>query len=674
MAWPLSQDYNEAVQTPALCFADEELRAGEAVTNALGLPMPRSGTFADVYEVRSAAGRWAVKCFTRAVPAQRERYAAISAHLRQARLPFTVDFQYLEQGIRVGGRWYPALKMDWVEGLLLNEFVRQNLDRPAMLEALADLWSRVARRLRGAGVAHGDLQHGNVLLVPGRDEKHLAVKLIDYDGMFVPALANVPSGEVGHPAFQHPQRLREATYNAEVDRFPLLVVACALRALTVGGRALWEKYDNGDNLLFCAADFQRPAESRLLKSLWAFPEPTLHDLTGRLTLALLGPLNQVPVLDELTADPRRLALTPKEEQQVTAVLGRGAQVRGVLAAYVIAQPAPPEGEPAVPRARPTVLLTVGGILAALSVAGLGTCLIAALLYSQALRPPPPVVEAGNAAPPAAKEKDDNPAPPANPPPEKPVPAPAPKAAEAMLPARFKNDLGMEFVLVPKGKSWLGGGGGMPGSKEVEIPYDFYLGKYLVTQEEWQQVTGTNPSEFSRGGKRNGAVQGIPDEELKLHPVDSVSWDDAQGFLGEVNTRAKDAGWVYRLPTEEEWEYACRGGPLADRRESAFDFYLDKPMNQLSSEQANFGLLRTCKVGSYPSNPLGLYDMHGNLWEWCQNAPAAEPGQSLRAARGGCFHDGATGCRAANFLVRAGGRREFNIGLRVARVPAGKQTS
>src|SRR5947208_6900553 len=113
MAWPQSQDYHEAVQSPAVSFADPELRGGEVVTDALGLPRPRSGSFADVYEVACPAtgGRWAVKCFTREVPRLGERYAEISRHLRAARLPFTVDFHYLEQGVRVRGAWYPALKM-----------------------------------------------------------------------------------------------------------------------------------------------------------------------------------------------------------------------------------------------------------------------------------------------------------------------------------------------------------------------------------------------------------------------------------------------------------------------------------------------------------------------------------------------------------------------------------
>src|SRR5690349_11480765 len=100
MASPMSQDYNEAIQSPAYCFADPELRQGQAVTNALGIPLPRSGNFADVYEVRSPNGsRWAVKCFTREVRGLRDRYQEISRCLRQARLPFTVEFTYLEQGI-----------------------------------------------------------------------------------------------------------------------------------------------------------------------------------------------------------------------------------------------------------------------------------------------------------------------------------------------------------------------------------------------------------------------------------------------------------------------------------------------------------------------------------------------------------------------------------------------
>jgi regulation of enolase protein 1 (concanavalin A-like superfamily) len=305
MSWPLSQDYNEAIQDPNNSFSDAELRTGEAVTNALGIPMPRSGNFADVYEVRCPSGaRWAVKCFTREVHGLRERYHEISKYLSQVNLPFMVDFQYLEQGIRVRGAWFPVLKMQWVEGFVLNEFVRDNLDKKPILQALGQIWLRMARRLREANLAHCDLQHGNVLFVPGSSANSLAVKLIDYDGMCVPALAGVKSGEVGHPAYQHPERLRTGAYNQEVDRFSLLAIAAGLRCLTVGGRSLWERYDNGDNLLFRQSDLQAPTQSPLFQELLAISDPQAQMLVKELYRACQGPLAAVPLLTELLPEEK----------------------------------------------------------------------------------------------------------------------------------------------------------------------------------------------------------------------------------------------------------------------------------------------------------------------------------------------------------------------------------
>jgi hypothetical protein len=254
-----------------------------------------------------------VKCFTREVPGLRERYSAIGEYLAQVRLPFTVQFRYLEQGVRVRGLWYPVLKMQWVEGLLLNEFVRGALDKPAALEGLAKIMVRMGRRLRKARVAHGDLQHGNIMLVLGSGTGGLAVKLVDYDGMYVPALAQNKPGELGHPAYQHPQRLREGTYGPEVDRFPLLAIYCALRGLIVGGRALWERYDNGDNLLFREQDFRSPRDSALFRELVKLNDPEVRRLADQLSRAAYKPLDQVPLLEDLVTPPRSSAppATPK---------------------------------------------------------------------------------------------------------------------------------------------------------------------------------------------------------------------------------------------------------------------------------------------------------------------------------------------------------------------------
>jgi serine/threonine protein kinase/formylglycine-generating enzyme required for sulfatase activity/lysophospholipase L1-like esterase/DNA-directed RNA polymerase subunit RPC12/RpoP len=260
--------------------------------------------------------------------------------------------------------------------------------------------------------------------------------------------------------------------------------------------------------------------------------------------------------------------------------------------------------------------------------------------------------------------------------------PAVSPVAGPLPKTFKNSLGMDFVLVPRGRAWLGGSAGKPGTQQVEVRQDFYLGTYEVTQEQWQAVMGTNPSYFSRNGAGKNAVTDLADADLKRLPVEYVTWNDTQFFLEELNKREKESRWVYRLPKDLEWEYACRGGPMTDPSESAFDFYLDRPTNQLLAGEANIdtakGLKRPCKVGSYKPNRLGLYDMHGNVWEWCDEE-LSKGGKPLRLRRGGCWNSDETvkpnpakpsSCRAANRITSWADWRGNCHGLRVARVPVG----
>jgi formylglycine-generating enzyme required for sulfatase activity len=232
---------------------------------------------------------------------------------------------------------------------------------------------------------------------------------------------------------------------------------------------------------------------------------------------------------------------------------------------------------------------------------------------------------------------------------------------------FINALGMEFALVPRGRSWLGGGDGKVGDNAVEFKEDFYLGVYEVTQEEWTALMGMNPSRFSRTGERNDAVADIPDADLKRFPVENISRTAVQHFLELLNERARESGWVYRLPTDEEWEYACRGGPI-ERAESGLNYHLDRPANILSPEQANFahgrGLKRTSKVGSYPPNRLGLHDMHGNTWELC-HVPQTE--KEVPLMRGGSWEVTAEFCRASSASRIGASARNHSLGLRVARV-------
>lgn len=322
MSWPTTNDYFEAVQNLRSSVRDEELRHGEPALNPLGLPVLWSGNFAQVFKVHcpSTGNTWALKCFTRESPGLCQRYRHIAAYLEEARLPFTVDFQWLEEGIRAGGASYPVLKMRWVEGLTLNQFVQRSLSRPERLRKLLDVWRNLAAGLRQSSIAHGDLQHGNVLLVPvpGRSPD---LKLVDYDGMHVPRLAGTRSGELGHPAYQHPQRLRDGTYNLEVDRFSHLAIYTAVRCLIAQGRSLWKQFNNDDNLLFREQDFQDPGASEAFAALWRLEDAECRALAGRLSLACIAPLDEVPLLDEVLVDGTVRPLAPDEEKAVAVLLG-----------------------------------------------------------------------------------------------------------------------------------------------------------------------------------------------------------------------------------------------------------------------------------------------------------------------------------------------------------------
>jgi hypothetical protein len=329
MTWPNATDYNAAVQNPQLCFRDEDLRQGQPVGDLFGLPRPHSGNFADVYQIQGADGQcWAVKCFTRPATGLRARYQAISEHLQQTHRAFMVEFHFLNEDICIRGQWHPLVKMRWVEGFRLNEFICEHLNKPALLERLAQMWLRLAHELREAGMAHGDLQHGNVLLVPASKGSSLALKLIDYDGMFVPALADSPSGEYGHPNYQHPRRLPDAGYNQDMDRFSHLLIYTALRCLCIGGEELWRRYDNQENLLFREEDFQRPSKSPLLHELWEMPEREVRNLVGHLLLASQGPLEIIPRPDELIDDNGVRPLSNDDEGRIKDLLNDGASSTG----------------------------------------------------------------------------------------------------------------------------------------------------------------------------------------------------------------------------------------------------------------------------------------------------------------------------------------------------------
>lgn len=250
---------------------------------------------------------------------------------------------------------------------------------------------------------------------------------------------------------------------------------------------------------------------------------------------------------------------------------------------------------------------------------------------------------------------------------------------------------MEFVLIPAGKFLMGspkaeyGGGDSEGPQhEVEITRPFYLGKYEVTQQQYKQIMGKNPSWFSVDGEEKRAVAGL---DTRRFPVEMVSWKDATAFCRKLSER--DGKHRFHLPTEAEWEYACRAGTRTP-------FHFGTSLNgdkancdgrfPYGTDKKGRHLGRPCPVGSYGVNAFGLYDMHGNVSEWCADLfesdyynkrarkdPVGPLKSSLlrlmqgspRVERGGHWGIDALFCRAAERGPLAPDSRYCCVGFRVA---------
>lgn len=290
MSWPNEQEYNEAIQNPQTCFEDLELRTGKVECTQLGLPRPRSGNFATVYKLDCGLKKWAVRCFRRQTQDQQERYTAINAYLRQVSLPYTVGFTYLMNGIRIRGQWYPIVKMEWAEGIPLITWVEGNLNNASALCSFLKSFVSMLAAMQQASIAHGDLQHGNILVV------NSSPILVDYDGMYVPALNGKSSSEIGQPNYQNPRRSAR-DFGPYLDNFSGWVIAVSLLAISVDPK-LWHTFKGGDDcLLFRRSDFEQPQRSALLKVLDSEQNRELRQAVTLFKTILACSPQSVPALD-----------------------------------------------------------------------------------------------------------------------------------------------------------------------------------------------------------------------------------------------------------------------------------------------------------------------------------------------------------------------------------------
>jgi hypothetical protein len=246
-----------------------------------------SGSFAVVFKALENNKEIAVRCFIGTDDDYVNRYKKIDTYLSNIDEPWKTNIKFLDSEIKVDGKYYPVLKMDWVAGKLLDKYINENLNNNNALTELQKQFVETSKSLEKNKIAHGDIQCGNIIIqeVYGKP----IIKLIDYDGLYIPPFSGGKQTERGRSEFQHPNR-PNFEFNEKIDRFSFWVILCALESLKLD-KTLWQGVMQGgfnttDNFLFEGNDFSNPNQSKLFYRLYNLNQSSLNFYLENLKLAL----------------------------------------------------------------------------------------------------------------------------------------------------------------------------------------------------------------------------------------------------------------------------------------------------------------------------------------------------------------------------------------------------
>ena len=301
MNYPLISEYLEAIKSAEDNF--EELSYLRPVLGDDGLPVMTSGNFAVVFKMKDEqSGKfYAVKCFTKEQEGRAEAYREIARELENVSSPYILSIRYLDKELFVDtdqttDTEYPVVLMDWVEGKTLDKYLRQNLKKKKALGELLSNFYQLAKWLIAQPFAHGDLKPENILV-----KKDGNLVLVDYDGMYVPAMKGQRSKEVGSPDFCHPQR-NEDYFDEHIDDFSILSILLSLCVLFVKPSYM-KKYGAEDRLLFSKNDYVDIRKSNVFKNIPSIIETSTNykslfekaskDLYFQLKMRSLTPINKL---------------------------------------------------------------------------------------------------------------------------------------------------------------------------------------------------------------------------------------------------------------------------------------------------------------------------------------------------------------------------------------------
>ncbi|MDE7475090.1 MAG: leucine-rich repeat protein [Duncaniella sp.] len=318
MEYPLISEYLEAVLSAEDSF--KEFSSLRPVLDSHGDPVMSSGNFAVIFKMRDERdGKlYAVKCFTKDQERRNESYRRIADELESVVAPYVLPLRYLEDELFVDSpqcerEEFPVVVMDWVEGETLSAYIDRHIADRYALEMLSYRFNRMASWLLTQSFAHGDLKPDNILV---REDGSLV--LVDYDGMFVPAMKGELAREAGSPDYRHPERT-DRDFNGGIDDFSIAVIALSLRAIALKPE-LW-KLSTADILLFTERDFRDPASSGMLKEVQALTsDKELSVLLGAFFIALANnSLDLLSFRTFATAKPEKPKVVEPVKPQIIEV-------------------------------------------------------------------------------------------------------------------------------------------------------------------------------------------------------------------------------------------------------------------------------------------------------------------------------------------------------------------
>jgi formylglycine-generating enzyme required for sulfatase activity len=568
-----------------------------------------------------------------------------------------------------------------------------------------------------AGIQHKDIKPQNLLLVGG------GVKVADF-GLAKLLQDTVATASASlSPAYAAPEFFKGQVTRWS-DQYSLAVSYCHLR----GGRLPFtgDQYQvmmghlmNPPDLTMLPTEEEQPAVVRALAKepgdRWSTCRAFVEGLGQRV---VRGPVPVPPPAQKVEPIPASPTPGPLLEDKgvgeathpLLPAQGASGGPDAATLPVQLESPPPSTWRPSSPRRRRAIL--AGGIL--LVMLALPAALVWLVVVAKNGKDGGIRVAQPDSIGPVGKDQEPLTERPTEPPNKVPGPSPATIVSEPIrepVPKEFTNNIGMKLVLIPAGKFLMGSPNDEEGrdddegpQHEVEITRPFYLGRYEVTRGQFRRFVEemdyrTDAEKNGEGGwgfneetgnfegrKRQYTWKNAGFAQTDQHPVANVSWNDAKAFCDWLS---KKEGKKYRLPTEAEWEYSCRAGTMTrfysgDDAETlaevgnVADGTAKKKFSGWTTIQAEDGYVFTAPVGRFLANRFGLHDMHGNVWEWCEdwydkdhyrNSPVHNPqgpsAGSFRVSRGGSFSNAPRDyCRAASRDRYEPAFRHLNLGFRI----------